>query len=491
MRGAKAFRFANKGAVAIIFGLALIPIMLMLGVTVDYTNLASIRTRAQSAVDAAALAGVRAAAQTLQGGGTVAAAQTAGDAAAQAMFTNNMSGATTVSFAAGGSVTAGGATYAPSATLQAATSFMSLAGVPSLQFTVNATANTGGGKQYIDIYVLVDASQSMGIGASTTDQTNMNSDPKIGCVLACHNGSVNNPAFFDAVAYARSAGYQLRFDVVRNALNSIATQAQSTMASTGAVIRFGIYSFATNFKTEIGITSNYGNTSTSGSILYAINNMDIADNDAGTSLYYALNQLKPLIGPIGDGSSAASPQVFVLVMTDGVGNANDNQAPTPAQLAAGAAYNWTFSSTIYPAFDGTACWSTLPPGNGTAVNAPLSTPNNPPCVPDPYVAPSHTGNGQMELNGVDPSWCSPIKALDPRLTLMTLNTSYVLDNDPTDWRTSYIQQMLIPSIPGNLQNCASTPSNAFVANSAADIQTAVAAMFSQATKQVTPIALTK
>jgi Flp pilus assembly protein TadG len=483
------FRSEVFGNVAVGFSLALIPVMLTVGAAIDYSRMTALSSQAQPAADAAALAGVRAAINTLQGGGAVAAATTAGNTAAQTIFNSNLAGATIVAFDPGASVTASGATYSPTATVSTPTSFVGLAGLPAMSVRVGATAHSSIGKQYIDIYVLVDASQSMGIGASATDQANMIADSKIGCMLACHNGHTNKSSYFDAVAYARTKGYQLRFDVVRSALNTIAAQAQTTMASTGAVIRFGIYSFATNFKTEVDITSTYGTKTTAGSILHAINNMDIADNDAGTSHKYALDQLKAKIGAVGDGSSASKPQVFVLLMTDGVGNANDNQAPSAAQLANNEAYNWTYSSTFYPAFSTTTCWATLPPGNGSAVVPPTSAPINPPCIPDPWVAPSHTGNFQMELNGVDPAWCTAIKNLGA--TLMTLNTTYVIGNDPTDWRTAYIQQKLIPSIPTNLQSCASSSAEAFVANSATQVQTAIGDMFNHATKQVSPVILTR
>ena len=54
----------KSGAVAIIFGLALIPLVLMLGVTVDYSRAAWIKSRLQNAADAAVLAAGSQGAQT-------------------------------------------------------------------------------------------------------------------------------------------------------------------------------------------------------------------------------------------------------------------------------------------------------------------------------------------------------------------------------------------------------------------------------------------
>jgi Flp pilus assembly protein TadG len=59
-RFAELFRKDERGSTAMIFGLLVMPIMLMTGMAVDYSRMVTVKQRMQTAVDAAALAGVRA-----------------------------------------------------------------------------------------------------------------------------------------------------------------------------------------------------------------------------------------------------------------------------------------------------------------------------------------------------------------------------------------------------------------------------------------------
>jgi Flp pilus assembly protein TadG len=462
-----------------VFGLAILPIMIFMGGAIDYGRATSLKSKAQGAVDAAALAGAAAGAK-LQAGGSVAAATSVGDAAARMTFNTyvgSWQGAGVPTFNPGGTVTQTNVQYSSTAALQVPTAFLKLAGLETMSVSVNSTAKVtagtqSGATQFIDIYVLVDASQSMGLGASATDQANMTTS--MGCMLACHNGAPGNAA--DTFVTARNAGNQLRFDVVKNALNAIVSQAQTNMTSTGATIRFGVYSFASNFKTETDITPNYS------AITSAIQNMDVHDSSVGgTSLKYALDQVRLKIVSTGDGSSAASPKAFVLLMTDGVGNSV-------------ATVHSTVSPNFYPAYDKTqavsqACWpGQTPTGDGSGSvpwfsppNQPVGSPTyGPPCVPDP------TNSPEEMMGGVDPAWCSPIK--NSNVTLMSLYTTYIVQTDRTKWRRDYIEDKLIPTIPGNLQNCASSPADYFVANDPAQIMTAANAIFTQI---ATPTTTTK
>lgn len=467
----KNFRKSRSGAVALIFGLAIIPVVMGAGAAVDYARAHGIRAKAQKALDAASLAGATTAAARLRAGAAISAATLAGDNAAKMTFNANVvtwGGVSVESFAPNGAVTATSANYSPTATVNVPTSIMKMAGVTTIPVTVTATAKSSNGTQYTDVYVLVDASQSMGMGASAIDQSNMSADPQIGCEFACHNNHGGDPANFDGVAHARAMGYKLRFDVIRDALTAIVNQAETTMSATGGTIRFGIYTFATNFRTEINITSNYA------SIRQAIAAMDIADGSAGTSLKHALDELKLKIGATGDGYSPASPKTFVLVMTDGVGNSVDNKRSSPG------GYNWVPSTTFFPPYTGTTtCWSQLPPGDGTPTPAPADTPRAPPCVPNPHVPPSWTGNYEMELIGVDPAWCAPVKAMGA--TLMTLYTTYLVHHSDYDWRSAYLRRRLLPEIPDQMRACASSPADYFVANDAAQVTAAIDQMFKRVT----------
>src|SRR3954464_9582018 len=52
------FRRAQDGQISMIFAIAIIPVVLSVGVAVDFTKSSDVRTQMQKAVDAAVLAGV-------------------------------------------------------------------------------------------------------------------------------------------------------------------------------------------------------------------------------------------------------------------------------------------------------------------------------------------------------------------------------------------------------------------------------------------------
>jgi Flp pilus assembly protein TadG len=60
-RFAEIFRKDERGSTAMMFGLLVMPIMFLTGMAVDYSRMITVKQRMQTAVDAAALAGVRAA----------------------------------------------------------------------------------------------------------------------------------------------------------------------------------------------------------------------------------------------------------------------------------------------------------------------------------------------------------------------------------------------------------------------------------------------
>jgi len=68
---------------------------------------------------------------------------------------------------------------------------------------------------YANIYILIDNSASMGIGASTTDQQTLTA--ALGCAFACHYTNIYGQV--DNVAQARATGAVLRIDIVKQALS--------------------------------------------------------------------------------------------------------------------------------------------------------------------------------------------------------------------------------------------------------------------------------
>ena len=434
------FARARSGNVAVIFGLSIIPLLGFVGVAVDYTHAVQLRSALDNIADSAALAAVSKGSinPNQTSAQQIATAQTL----AKKVFDSEIAkrGLTVKGREAVATNPAGALQVKMTFTSVAPASFGKLLGFSEYPIGGSATAE-GGTPRYIDIYVLVDSSTSMGVGATLADQLKMANTAGVGCMVACHQNGTD--------ALARAGGANLRFDVIQGAVRQVVAEAQRTMSATRAVIRFGVYSFATNFKTEADLTSNYGN------INLAINNMQLSGSHAGTNTYKALNALYAKIGAVGDGYTPNTPLSFVILATDGTGNATDN-SPTA----------WFPSPDFYPPY------STTPAG-----------------MPFPHAVPN-PANPEMEIQGVDPAWCQQFK--DKNVDVMTLVTPYVVPTpanggnaaDAADPRTIYIRDVISPIIPGQMSACASGAANFYSASSPAEINAAMISLFRNATTKM-------
>lgn len=452
------------GSIPIIFAAVTIALMTSIAAVVSYGQLSQARTNLDGLADAAVLAAVSR--PSIDGTLTDAQQIDASKKIATDWFksqvpTNVALQSVDVVVTKSGSTLTATLTY--SGTMQS--SFGSLL-MPTI--AVGGTASSSFTSAYMNILVLVDTSQSMGLGADLATQTKMTSDPKVNwCALACHG----NPGDVDTVKAAHTAGYKLRIDVVKDALAKVIADAQATAAQTKATIKIGIYSIDDGFHTVKALTNDYAGLST------AASSLDIAHYDAGSSLSYGLNQVKALVGTPGDGSSATKPLTFVMFLSDGLNNTVDNKSTG----------SWEPATTAYPAYTGKTCWTqTPPPDAGPTWYAPTGEPAALPCVPDPYTS-KHMGNGQMEMMPIDPTWCQPLKATGVRL--MTLYTEYVLLPDAStntnsqvtnDWRLPLIKSKIKPKLQTNMAACASKTTDAYVANDTASINAGIDAMFSTA-----------
>ena len=430
------------GNFAILFAVFGTAAALMFGVAISFAGMVAARSELIGDADSAVLAAVSR--NAMQAGASTATQIAASTTIAQNMFKGGTMPSGTVVAPPVISVTEASGVYTASLTTTAQYSlpFGALLGFASLPVHIKAAATSqaaGAAPRYIDIYVLVDASASMGIGATINDINLMDSTSGMDggsgtCSVACHAVGT------DTVAH--NAGATLRFDIVKNAVLQIANSAQSLNSTGPLVIRMGLYSFATGFTTLQDITSNIGD------VITAANGMTLQGYDAGTNAATALQQLQEKISsgdPVaGNGSSAASPQVFAILATDAISNSTDNQSPS----------TWIISPTFVP-----------------------FSPN---AIPDPV------SNSVMDLEGLDPSQCSPIKAAG--VNMMTLETAYLIN--PADMvagqsgalRYNYINSTLLGSTTSNMQACASSPAFALTASAPQDIMNAMQRLFDTATQ---------
>ncbi len=439
----RAFVGDRHGNVTIIVGLAIVPLFGIIALSIDYSMTLTAKAKLDQAADAAAMAGVVAAQNYVASyngtGNPVPAALVVAQTQAQAQFNANAGATpgggvlniTNMSFTNSGQVLTGTVSYS----LANPTTFAGVLGFKTL--TVTGTSTSSMTMQiYTNVYVVIDISQSMGIGATATDQQTIYnataSSTSGSCVLACH--------YEGTTTTARAAGATLRIDVAKQAIVTALTQLQTTFGK----YQVAIYTLSNTINNVYALSSNI-----SGAIT-AVNSIDLANtaNSGGTNTTYALSQLNASLPTPGVGLTQATAQGVVMFITDAIQDSDEK---------------YTWSSPYWDEIDSNFV------------------------LYSPYYQNTFTGQyGPVTptVQGFDPTQCAPLKTKG--YTLMTLDITYVipaanLQSNPlyTDY-FNYIQSNLLPMVPTNMASCATSSSDAFSANTPAEITAAVAQMFTMA-----------
>jgi Flp pilus assembly protein TadG len=313
----------RRGGVAPMFALMLIPLIGAVGSAVDYTIAAKIRTQLLAAADAASISSVSkssaalAAAATMSGDGTI----TAGVTEATKVFTVNAGTATSYTL---GNVTAkvvkSGTTVTSTIDFTASvpTHFMGLFGIKTVPVHGSSTA-TNGLPTFIDFYLLLDNTPSMGVAATPADVTKMVNNTTDQCAFACHDQS--NPDNYYQLA--KTLGVTLRIDVLRTATQQLMDTAKTT-AVVSNQFKMGIYTFGTSAK-NLGLTTIQGpttNLTAAKTAAAAIDLMTIPyqnyQGDTLTNFGDVLTDINDVIPTPGSGATSSSPQKYLFFVSDGV-----------------------------------------------------------------------------------------------------------------------------------------------------------------------------
>lgn len=315
------FRRDRRGNIATLFAMAFVPTAACVGAAVDYTLASKVKTRLDAAADLAALAGVK--------GSNVLPTEAVARQAATSSFTANAGTMPNVTM---GQVNVNVRdvalvrTATVSYTASVPTSFMGLMGIKSIAIAGSATA-TSAKPAYIDFYLMLDNTPSMGIGATPTDVATMVANTSDKCGFACHD--LSNPSG-NYYQLAKKLKVTMRIDVVRQAVQGLMDQAYATERVQNQ-FRFAVYTFGasctqTSFTTIQTLTSNYGQVRSASN---AIDLMTIPkqgyNNDQCTDNNAILSAMNLTIPAPGDGSTAAAPQKVMFFVSDGV---TDNYNPT-------------------------------------------------------------------------------------------------------------------------------------------------------------------
>jgi Flp pilus assembly protein TadG len=299
------FKRSNKGNVAIIFALTLLPLLQAVGCAVDYTTTMAVRTKVQSALDAAILAGSIAGKAALDSGSSTTAAVAAANTAAQQFFSGRLGGISAtmiVSYSMSGLTLSG----TGSASASVPTTFMKVVGFPNMAFSV-AAQGTSSAQPYMNVYLLVDISASMLLPSTTAGITQMINGT--GCALACHNSATGS----DSYSWALDKGIQLRYQVVNQGVQNLLSYLSSN-SSLSSHVKVQLWSFDRSLTQLSPMTSSYTTIANN----YPKPELAVDDAAAATPFNSLISNFVSAVGTGGDGSTAANPQKMVIIATDGV-----------------------------------------------------------------------------------------------------------------------------------------------------------------------------
>ena len=353
-------RVGCDGAVAIITAICSPVLIMIVGFAADYGYASYINQRLARATDSATLGSVSQTAATTAGGyDKTSALQTIGSSVFTANIADLSSAGVTfslsvVSDGAGGVIATGSYAY------KCPTFFGGLLGIDtiSLSGTAKTTARP---VVYVNYYILVDNSQSMGIGTTQADMTALyqrvlaygNAAPPSGnpsqpgdggCVFGCHNKQVISYTSWGQPIYQKytnedlahnvsyGAPITLRIDSAVTAVNNIIKSAQQ-IAGTTKNIAFGIYTIGEDSSTGKGVqfiknppTTDYTAAQAAVSTIDLINT-DGSQSTGNTDFHDEITDFLAGLSPAltqGSGASATSPLNYIFLITDGINDVRGN-----------------------------------------------------------------------------------------------------------------------------------------------------------------------
>jgi Flp pilus assembly protein TadG len=496
------FRRDTKGNIVVIFAIATVPLITAVGCATDYSMATRMKAKLQSSADTASLAAI-----SVNSAGWLAASQMSsnGSVAAGVTESNNIFNGNASTFsgyqnlAVNSTVTKTGATLTNNVTFSAdvPVTFMKVAGWSTMH--ISGSSNSSSSLPlYLDFYLMLDVSGSMGLPSTAAEAVRMqNINPDnyrqypTGCTLACHfapqnsactdSGTqgypTNNYCMGYAISRVSQSGYaallqtnnsnpmhkqlpstvvsslpslpltsvtscstdgtdaciQLRLDAVGYAVNQLFSTANGK-AVVANQFRIGLYPFIQSLYSYFPLTSSInGSVNNSSTINYAAanlatlldTNMNANLGSGGTHIDTAITSMNSVITSVGNGTTSNNTLPYVFLVTDGA------QDPQTKGV----------------------------PNGGWA--------------------------GSNHATTIDPSICSSLKTRGikvsvlyiPYVTINPVNASFANDEDDAANNN-------ISSIPASLQGCASPSDSSgsyfYTANTPADINNALTAMFNHA-----------
>lgn len=299
-----------------------VPILISAGMAMDYTQAVAEKTKLMAAADAAAIGalstqsvGVLAAIDTSKDGEI-----TVGSEDARKLFLGQLSNYTAAQLSSLNIKVIKTGTHLKSYvdfTVNVPTSFSGLVGKNSIAVSGKATAvyDTG---SYVDFYMLLDNTPSMGVGATYDDIAKMESNTTDHCAFACHDVK-NANSYYNL---AKNLGVEMRIDVVREATKKLTETAKDP--SYHNQYRMAVYTFG-DAAWDRKLTQISDLSSDMDAVKTAAGKIDLMsvpgqnyNNDQDTDFDGAFKQMNAMISKVGDGSSAKKAQPVIFFVSDGV-----------------------------------------------------------------------------------------------------------------------------------------------------------------------------
>jgi Flp pilus assembly protein TadG len=313
----RSFVRSREGMLPVIFAVAIVPALGLVGLSIDYAGTHRAKASLQSAMDAAVLEAVTLAERLDTANGvskdfkkTEPGYEPIGRATT--LFNTLVSEVASIKnvdvdfevsregnvYRAKGKYTASYKSRMPTPTTSD--------GFELTGFAQSTTSVSGSG--FMDIYTLLDTSGSMGIGATKADIDRLKAE--YNCAFSCHG--------------EKPSGVQLRIDVMRTAVYDMITQAEAQWSKDQAEakgksakgklkprIKIALNKFDHEVTELEGLTDDYKRL-----------REDVAaiklDGWRGTNAKRALDHLTPIVPKSGTGLAADSPRRFVFMVTDGL-----------------------------------------------------------------------------------------------------------------------------------------------------------------------------
>jgi len=206
---------------------------------------------------------------------------------------------------------------------------LGMIGLGTIPLNVNSTSSSTV-PPYIDFYLLLDNSPSMGLGATTADISKMVANTSDKCAFACHEDDKPGTDYY---AKAKALGVTTRIDVMRQATKDLMTTAEATETIPNqyrmAIYHFGKAADAIDPKNPDAykvsdLTSDLSKSSSDAS---AIDLMTIPyqgyNSDRQTNFDTVLKDMNNQIKNPGDGTTANSPQKVLFFVSDGTTDSYD------------------------------------------------------------------------------------------------------------------------------------------------------------------------